>query len=437
MKRRINIQLLVIGAIASICTICLSVTVFYEQFKTQVREDLRTYGMFLSNMNTVQMENLIDGQNDKEGLRVTLVETDGIVSYDSQVAVAELDNHRTRPEIKDAFTTGEGSIIRESNTLSKSVYYYALRLSNGKVLRVSKESSSIFSLFYKMIPFLILIAFIIFLLCFVLARFLAKSIISPIEHLAQNLENPKKGLIYKELIPFTEMIKEQHTNILKNAKMRQEFSANVSHELKTPLTAISGYAELIENGMANEQDVKRFSKEIHRNANRLLTLINDIIRLSELDSDELSVLREPVDLYEVAADCMKTLALNASNNSVDIQIEGGHQVIEANKQMMEELIYNLCDNAIRYNNVGGRVLVSIDEQEGRTYLRVKDTGIGIPTKHQERIFERFYRVDKSRSKSTGGTGLGLAIVKHIVAQHNAELQLISEEGKGTEITVLF
>ncbi len=437
MKRRINIQLLGLGAIAIIFTLCLSVTVFYEQFKTQVKEDLRSYGIFLSYMNTEQMEELAEKQGDVDKLRVTLVNQDGTVSFDSKVDIAKLDNHKSRPEIKEAFETGEGSIIRKSDTLSKNVYYYAFRLDSGKVLRVSKETSSIFSFFYRLIPLLIFMAFLIFILCMIIARFLTHLIISPIEHLARNLQDPKKELIYKELIPFTEMIQEQHSNIMKSARIRQEFTANVSHELKTPLTAISGYAELIENGMANEQDIKRFATEIHRNANRLLTLIDDTIRLSELDYEQLAITTEPVDLYSLAENCAKTLAINAEKNKVTIMVKGTHSLVEANKQMIEELIFNLCDNAIRYNNVGGTVIVTIGEQEERIFLSVKDTGIGIPKKHQERIFERFYRVDKSRSKSTGGTGLGLAIVKHIVAQHSAELTLKSEEGEGTEITVLF
>ena len=437
MKRRINVQLLGLGAITIILTLCLSVIVYYGDFKTQVKEDLKGYAQFLSYMDEPEMEKLAVKQGEKDDLRVTLIDKDGTVRFDSKVTLSKLNNHKDRPEVKEAFETGEGSVIRKSDTLSQSVYYYAFRLESGKVLRVSKETSNIVSFFYHTIPLLVLMGVIIFILCMVLARFMTRFILSPIEHLATNLAHPKQELIYKELLPFTEMIHTQHQNILRSAKLRQEFTANVSHELKTPLTAISGYAELIENGMANEQDTKRFSKEIHRNANRLLTIINDTIRLSELDSEELSVTTEQLDLYNLAAECIKTLAINAEKNQVSIMMKGTHNIIDANKQMIEELIFNLCDNAIRYNNIGGSVVVTIGEKDGRTMLSVKDTGIGIPKKHQERIFERFYRVDRSRSKSTGGTGLGLAIVKHIVAQQNAELTLESEEGKGTEITILF
>jgi two-component system phosphate regulon sensor histidine kinase PhoR len=225
---------------------------------------------------------------------------------------------------------------------------------------------------------------------------------------------------------------------MKNANMRQEFTANVSHELKTPLTSISGYSELIESGIADDEDVVRFARQIHKNSNRLLTLINDIIRLSELDHTATEENHEQVDLYETAKTCVELLKMNAGKNDVTLQLHGESHMAYANKQMMEELIFNLCDNAIRYNNPGGAVDITVSGNESNTVVEVKDTGIGIPKEHQERIFERFYRVDKSRSKSTGGTGLGLAIVKHILAKHeNTRLELESEVGKGTCVRVIF
>jgi len=239
------------------------------------------------------------------------------------------------------------------------------------------------------------------------------------------------------LTPFVNMIQEQHRNIINNAKLRQEFTANVSHELKTPLTSISGYAELIETGMASEADISRFAHGIHESAKRLLTLINDIIRLSELDGAEEEIKYESLNLYQLADTCVEMLTMNAQKHKVSIQIKGEECFIHANKQMIEEVLYNLCDNAIRYNNEGGKVVVEVYPGDAGAVLRVKDTGIGIPKEHQERIFERFYRVDKSRSKSTGGTGLGLAIVKHIIAKHGAMMELESEVGKGTSVTIIF
>ena len=238
-------------------------------------------------------------------------------------------------------------------------------------------------------------------------------------------------------MPFITTIQEQHKDIIKGARMRQEFTANVSHELKTPLTSISGYAELIETGIAGENEVQRFAGEIHRNSKRLLTLINDIIRLSELDGGHADISCSEVDLYDIATSCVEMLQLNAEKHSIKIECHGQRCMVRANKEMMEELLFNLCDNAIRYNRLGGTVDVTVEKKEGHPVLTVADTGIGIPKESQERVFERFYRVDKSRSKLTGGTGLGMAIVKHIVAQHDARIELHSEVGKGTRIVVTF
>lgn len=220
--------------------------------------------------------------------------------------------------------------------------------------------------------------------------------------------------------------------------MRQEFTANVSHELKTPLTSISGYSELIESGMATNDDVIRFASEIHKNSKRLLTLINDILRLSQLDEATGDDVFEKINIYDIAQSSVEMLQMTADKNNVSITVSGSTQYIYANRQMMDELIYNLCDNAIRYNNPGGSVHVSVTKDNSDVIVEVKDNGIGISKENQQRIFERFYRVDKSRSKQTGGTGLGLAIVKHIVARHeNARLELESEEEKGTTIRVIF
>ena len=227
------------------------------------------------------------------------------------------------------------------------------------------------------------------------------------------------------------------TERLRIDEMRRDFVANVSHELKTPLTAISGYAELMENGMVPPEEIGSFAQKIEKNARRLLSLINDIIRLSELDSSNTQLLVEKFDLFEEAQICVENMQIYAEKNDVTITYEGGHQEITANREMINELINNLCANAIRYNKKNGSVKVRVDSSQGHPYISVADTGIGISKEHQKRVFERFYRVDKSRSKQTGGTGLGLAIVKHIVALHDAQLNLESEIGKGTTITVTF
>ena len=438
MKKKINVRFLIITALAIILTLLLTISVFYELFQQEVKENLRTYayvlddtGAFLNNSDT-EPEIRSAGN-----LRVTVIGPDGNVYYDNNADIGGMDNHSERPEVVGAFKYGEGESIRRSSTMDKNTYYYAVRLENGSVLRVSKEADSIYSVFKSVFPVIGMLALALFAFCQVLTHFLTKSLILPIEQLASHLDSIDTVDTYREMVPFINTIQKQHEDILKSSKMRQEFTANVSHELKTPLTSISGYSELIANGMAADEDVIRFAGEIHRNSNRLLTLINDIIRLSELDVMDVNVQFEMVNLYIAAKNCVDMLQVNAENHGVEISVSGTGCEIYANKEMIDELIYNLCDNAIRYNNRGGSVKVFAGTEDGKTVLSVKDTGIGIPAEHQERVFERFYRVDKSRSKLTGGTGLGLAIVKHIVAQHNAEMELHSEIGKGTEIKIKF
>jgi len=222
-----------------------------------------------------------------------------------------------------------------------------------------------------------------------------------------------------------------------NQQMRKDFTANVSHELKTPLTSISGYAEMIENGMAREEDIKAFAGKIHAEAGRMISLIGDIIQLSELDEPNAVLETEPVELKELAQDTVELLTFPAERRGVTFAVEGEDIVVQGNRNLLEELIYNLCDNAIRYNTPNGSVVVRTGVKKNHVWLEVQDTGIGISLEHQGRIFERFYRVDKSRSRETGGTGLGLAIVKHIAEQHKAQIQLESEECVGTTIRVLF
>ena len=306
--------------------------------------------------------------------------------------------------------------------------YYAILLKSGRVLRIARETNNVISMFLAAVPVMLVVMAILVCVTIIVTHYLTRNILKPIEQMANSLDDDTHIVAYKEMRPFIDMIQKQHADIVKSSQMRQEFTANVSHELKTPLTSISGYSELIETGMATEADVHHFATEIHKNSNRLLTLINDIIRLSEL---------EKIDLAVIARTATDMLAINAEKNSVALSYDGSHGYIYANKMMMEELVYNLTDNAIRYNNKNGSVDVSVKAEDGKVILRVKDTGIGIPKEHQERIFERFYRVDKSRSKSTGGTGLGLAIVKHIVARNNAQLDMDSEPGKGTDIKVTF
>ena len=437
MKKKINLQFMFISAVGILLTFCLSTVIFYELFKSEVVDELKTYADVIKE--TESYDQILQGEYDPDvdDLRITMIKKDGKVFYDSFADVKKMENHANRQEVRQALKHGNGKAIRTSDTMDKSTFYYAVRLDDGNILRVAKESRSIWSVFIKVTPAILILILVIFAISKMLSDVLTKSLLLPIEEMSENLDHLDDITTYKELMPFINTIQEQHKNILMNAKMRQEFTANVSHELKTPLTAISGYSELIQNGMTNEEETIRFAGEIHKSAKRLLTLINDTIRLSQLDTSEQKVIYEAIDLYKIAEDCVKMLKFSAENHGITISIHGTNAYLEGNKEMLEEVVYNLCDNAIRYNNEGGKVDVTVKPVKGKIYLCVEDNGIGISKEHQERIFERFYRVDKSRSKSTGGTGLGLAIVKHIIQQHGAHMELTSEKGKGTKIEIEF
>lgn len=440
MKRRINFLCIILTFITILETVALSATVFYGVLTKEVIENLKTSAdvMIESDAwNIISNPDHADMRETPKRIRITLVGPDGRAICDNYADVKDMGNHKNRPEIKEALKNGKGQAVRNSQTIGKSAFYYAVRLDNGNVLRISKEVSSMTGILISTVPRLVVLSVLLFIACVLLSHALTKSIVKPIEELAQNLEGPAMYHVYEELEPYVTTIRSQHEDIIRNANMRQEFTANVSHELKTPLTSISGYSELIENGIATGDDVQRFAKEIHKSSNRLLTLINDIIRLSELDVTTEDIMEE-LDISEMAANSVEMLQMAAEKHQVRISFSGEKQMVMANRQMMDELIYNLCDNAIRYNNPGGRVDVSVYREVDRIVLEVKDNGIGIPEKDQERIFERFYRVDKSRSKSTGGTGLGLAIVKHIIALHdNVRLELRSKLGEGTTVYVYF
>lgn len=437
MKRKINKQLAGIAFVAIAATMLLMTAVFYELFKHQVHDDLCMNANILRDTGVFSPSAERMPELEMDNLRVTWIGSDGTVLYDNDADVGDMENHLERPEVIEAIETGDGQAVRRSDTLNQSTYYYALRLEDGSVLRVAREADNILSVFETALPSILGIILLMVVLCVLLAKWFTARLIEPIEKMAVDIEGGSLKPAYKELVPFANMIRAQHEDILKGAKMRQDFTANVSHELKTPLTAISGYAELMENGIVQGEEVKRFSAEIRKNANRLLSLINDIIKLSELDHVDAQEQFEPLDLYEIASACVENLRINAARHMVSLTLDGSPARVRGNREMLTELIINLCDNAIRYNVTDGWVAVTVKQQENKTILSVEDNGIGIPKEHQDRVFERFYRVDKSRSKKTGGTGLGLALVKHIVALHDASLELESEPGKGTKISVTF
>lgn len=440
MKKKINIRFIMIAALAIVVTALSAMLVYYNILKEQVFGDLKAYAhvIELLNIDDLAVEIEKDPYNPiDDDLRITLIGTDGEVLYESLLNKDEMDNHNERPEIIEAREKGEGEAVRYSATSGTHTFYYAERLQNGNVLRIGRDSVSVNRIMVNTLVIVLVIALGILFVCMGISHYLTKKLVEPIEKLATNIMLVDENNVYEEIRPFVNTIKEQHINIINNAQLRQEFTANVSHELKTPLTAISGYAELIGNGMTGKEDTIRFSNEIHSNANRLLSLINDIIKLSELDEADHQMEMEKIDLYKLAENCVQMMQVTAEKQGIRLTLQGESTMIMANKGLMDEVFYNLCSNAIRYNKPGGSVTVTVGTKDERPFLSVADTGIGIPKECQERVFERFYRVDKSRSKSTGGTGLGLAIVKHIVAQHNAALCLDSELGKGTTIEIVF
>ena len=281
------------------------------------------------------------------------------------------------------------------------------------------------------------------IICAVIAKFVSKKIVEPLNKI--NLENPEDTNVYQELKPFTHRISEENFEKEQREELRQQFSANVSHELKTPLTSISGFAEILKNGGTDEQTTKDFANTIYEETQRMISLVNDIIKLSKLDEKSISQEKEEINLAELSKEVITPLLPVAEKKNVKIDLEAENQVfINGVRSVIFEMIYNLVENAIKYNKNDGKVIVKISKtsenpssKKQNVVLSVSDTGIGIPKNEQERIFERFYRIDKSRSKESGGTGLGLSIVKHGAKYHNAKVTLSSQEGKGSTFTIYF
>lgn len=435
MKNKINSSLIGLSLVSIIITTILLTSVYYANFKHQVEDDLKLSAKLLASTDYFD-DDAIDFSLLNKQVRITLIDSQGIVLYDNDVS-DNLDNHLNRKEIADAIKYGEGYSTRTSDTLNMVTYYYAIALKDGRILRLSKDASSITAIFLNTLPFAFMIVALIMVACLIFSKLLTAQLIKPINDLADNLDDANLSVPYKELVPITDKIRKQHNDILKASKMRQEFTANVSHELKTPLTSIIGYSELLKTEGIDEKQKNHFIEEIMKNADRLLNLIEDIIKVSKLSSSEVSFEFMDVNLLQIAKNQIKNYEIDAKKKNIHLEVEGKDLIIKANDHLIEELIDNLLQNGIRYGNIDGHVWVKVYEKNNRKCLSVEDDGIGIPLSQQERIFERFYRVDKSRSKKDGGTGLGLAIVKHIVEIHDAKLKLTSTPGVGTKIEVLF
>lgn len=381
--------------------------------------------------------------------RITWIAQDGTVIWDSVITDESLENHGSRPEVKEALETGYGEDSRYSKTLAEKTMYCALRLEDGTVLRVSRDQFTIFTLVLNMIQPLLVVLLLAVVLAFALAARTARKIVEPINRI--DLEHVPKTVGYEEVQPLIDKIAEQKKALdqrisrlqvdvdekTREADFRKEFTANVSHELKTPLTSISGFAEIIKNGLVKEEDIPRFAGRIYDEAQRLVCLVEDIIKLSQLDEKQVAAKKERLDLYVACEEVLSTLESAAESKNLTVHLDGKHIYVQAVQQILGEIIYNLCDNAIKYNGDHGTVTVTVFEEDGRPAVSVADTGIGIPEEDLDRVFERFFRVNKSHSKEIGGTGLGLSIVKHGAAYHNAKIRMDSRLGEGTEITIIF
>lgn len=438
MAKKTLYKIFAFGVSVITITAVLILSVFYSYSDNQLKEQLRVVESVVENQLAQDDDTAFISNHIDKNVRITLVAKDGTVIADSQESANKLENHLNRQEIQQAIKNGEATVTRHSDTQEKKVYYFAKQLDNGNVLRVSAEAKSIGKFFSDYIIYILLCIIVVIVTAVFVSMGITKSIVKPITQLGQSLDNIDKFKSDEELKPLVNALLQQKKKQKMLDKQKKQFTANVSHELKTPLTSIAGYAELIETGMAKPEDIKPFAGVIRKQALRLVNLSEDIIQLSQLEeSDDEDMSFESVNLYEIAQRCVEALNINAINKCVTLNLTGEECYIRGKAQLVEELVYNLCDNAIRYNKENGNVTVTVNPLEKGASVSVKDTGIGIPKKYQERIFERFFRVDKSRSKATGGTGLGLAIVKHITQLHDAKLEISSEEGKGTEIIVTF
>ena len=441
MEEKISYRLFLMGFLGLLFTATLCIFVFHKAFTAQAwtgleqEAELVSAGYEMTDQQPQELTHFVT-----EDLRITLISQDGSVLFESATD-QPMENHLSRPEIKQAISDGVGKDIRDSQTMGYETYYYAVLLPTGEILRVAQDAETIWSIYDSSIPAIVLSCVALMMAAAILAGLLTKALVQPVLDMTEDLDHIQENVPYKELIPFAESIHSDRILRENNEKMRQEFTANVSHELKTPLTSISGYAELIETGIAKPEDVQGFAQKIHVEATRMLQLVNDILQLSKLDSASETgntPAMEVVDLLDVAKECVERQKLNARRAYISLSYLGESAPVRGSRDLLDELCQNLCDNAIRYNRPGGKVQITTAcSRDGHCTLTVADNGIGIPKEAQSSVFERFYRVDKSRSKATGGTGLGLAIVKHIARIHGARLKLESQVDEGTTITVTF
>ena len=443
MRKKILNHTCLLVVVSMFLTFFAASLVMYSKYNEDLKQSVRDSIRYIQNGVEKMGDSYLDEKLDEaSAARITLLDGEGNVLFDSLENPAMLENHSNRPEFIEAEKNGYAETMRYSETLSKQNFYCAVKLSDGNILRVGSTTDSVFSTMLSSFSILGVLLILILMLSFFLVRRQTKDLIEPI--ITLDLEHPLKEVQYEEMRPLLERVDEQNHQIAKQMEelkaaeaVRREFSANVSHELKTPLMSISGYAELMMNGMVPENKIQEFSGRIYHEASRLSTLVTDIIQLSRLDEKDSDMPFESVDLYELAEDIILHLNSVASKKNIQLQLDGHSVSVEGVRQVLYEMLYNIADNAVRYTEKNGTVKIYAGQRGSHPYYRVEDNGIGIPKEEQKRIFERFYRVDKSHSRETGGTGLGLSIVKHGALMHNAEIILDSAPGQGTKMELVF
>ena len=429
MRKKIQSSMILVIALTLIIAYAITTLVVYRQtihiMEGEVRQEADYINVAIDTSGESYLKIMDKVHKDT---RITLIDSDGNVKYDSKEDEVTFQNHKNRPEVN-------GTVTVERESVGTLDAYADMKLENGDILRVSKTVDTAFRTAMKVFPVMGLIAVIMLAFASALVKWQVTRLIRPINRL--DLENPLENDVYEELTPLLQSIDKQNKEKDAVANMRKEFSANVSHELKTPLTSISGYAEIMKNGLVKPEDMTGFAERIYNEASRLITLVEDIIKLSKLDEGNVELEKEEVDLYKLTREILTRLSPQAAKRKVHVEVTGEPVEYVGIRQILDEMIYNICENAIKYNKEGGKLTVWVGNTLQGKKICVTDTGIGIPENETDRIFERFYRVDKSHSKETGGTGLGLSIVKHGAMLHGAKIHVDSKLGEGTKIELIF
>ena len=436
MRKKIQRSMVMVLAVTLLLSYAIITIITYNRNMSMLEAEVRQEARYIQAAINISGPDYLEEMNGVDWTtRVTQISPEGEVLYDTRRDESTLEDHSGRKEVREALASGEGEDVRMSDTVGQELYYYALLLDDGTVLRASKAMDGLIGTALNNLPVMAGLAVIMMILAYFMAKWQTNRLVKPIYEL--DLEHPLENKTYDELTPFLEAMDKQNKEKEAVSNMRKEFSANVSHELKTPLTSISGYAEIMKNGMVRPADVPVFSERIYKEARRLIHLVEDIIKLSKLDEESVELEKQDVDLYEMTREVVSRLAPQAAQRNVRMEVTGEPVTYFGIRQILDEMIYNVCENAVKYNNENGRVSVWVGNTLEGPRVTVTDTGIGIPEEHHERIFERFYRVDKSHSKERGGTGLGLSIVKHGALLHGAKVTVDSAPGKGTRIEMQF